>query len=165
MESEEQHSEEQIYRVVKCPLKSVLKNYITIQPVIEKTVLIMNDISILTYQFIRLYLLNKFNNNQKLPTINTQLILDIMRTVSYTDEKRGKRIKEKYIENKTEIRTFYKDIFIDLVPEYKPCYTHKNHILTQTANEILTGIKTNMSNHFVKQLFKYINCLFKDQEI
>ena len=52
-----------IYRIVKCPLKSVLKHYDKIQPIIENAVIDINDITILGYQFIKLYMLSKFNKN------------------------------------------------------------------------------------------------------
>ena len=53
---------EQVYRIIKCPLKCVLKRYDTLHPIIQKAVMDMNEIVILSYQFIRLYLLNKFNH-------------------------------------------------------------------------------------------------------
>ena len=37
----------QVYKVIKCPLKSVLKNYDIIQPIIETTVNEINEFPIL----------------------------------------------------------------------------------------------------------------------
>jgi hypothetical protein len=48
---------EQVFRIIKCPLKSVLKKYDKLQPIIESTVLDINQIVTLSYQFIRLFLL------------------------------------------------------------------------------------------------------------
>ena len=73
---------DQVYRIIKCPLKCVLKKYDTLQPIIEKAVIDMNEIVILSYQFIRLYLLDKFTNKQELPTINKQFVLDVIKTIS-----------------------------------------------------------------------------------
>ena len=70
----------QVYRIIKCPLKCVLKKYDTLHPIIEKAVMDMNEIVILSYQFIRLYLLDKFNNNQALPNINKQFLLHLIQT-------------------------------------------------------------------------------------
>ncbi len=53
------------------------------------------------------------------------------------------------------------NVFSDLVDK-KPCYSNKTFILAQIANEMITCINTNISTHFVKHLFKYINCLFKE---
>ena len=46
----------QVYRMVKCPLKAVLKNYDKLQPIIEDAVKDINMFVINGYQFIRLYL-------------------------------------------------------------------------------------------------------------
>jgi hypothetical protein len=159
---------EQVYRIVKCPLKCVLKRYDTLHPIIEKAVMDMNEIVILSYQFIRVYLLNKFNNNQELPTINKQFVLDVIKTVSSPNTKRGQKTKEKNIKNatgKSDMKQFYNEEFSKLVSlseTKKPSYSNKTHILAITANEIITCINTNISTHFVKHLFKYINCLFKE---
>lgn len=155
---------EQVYRIIKCPLKCVLKRYDTLHPIIEKAVIDMNEIVILSYQFIRMYLLNKFNNNQELPTINKQFVLDVIKTISSTNTKRGQKTKEENIKNaigKSDMKQFYNEEFSKLVST-KPSYSNKTHILAITANEMITCINTNISTHFVKHLFKYINCLFKE---
>lgn len=90
---------EQVYRIIKCPLKCVLKRYDALQPVIEKAVVDINEIVVLSYQFIRLYLLDKFNNKKELPTINKQFVLDVIKTVSSPNSKRGQKTKEENIKN------------------------------------------------------------------
>ena len=160
---------EQVFRIIKCPLKCVLKKYDVIQPIIEKAVIDINEIVVLSYQFIRLYLLDKFNNNQPLPTVNKQFVLDVIKTVSSPNTKSGQKIKEENIKNaigKIDIKRFYKDVFYELVSGNnntykKPSYTNKTFILEQTAKEMITCIQTNISTHFTQHLFKYINCLFK----
>ena len=48
MELEEKPPENvQVYRIIKCPLKCVLKRYDTLYPIIEKAVMDMNEIVIL----------------------------------------------------------------------------------------------------------------------
>lgn len=44
---------EQVYRIIKCPLKCVLKKYKILHPIIEKAVMDMNEIVILSYQFMK----------------------------------------------------------------------------------------------------------------
>jgi hypothetical protein len=169
MELEEKppNPSEQVYRIIKCPLKCVLKKYDILQPIIEKAVTDMNEIVILSYQFIRMYLLNKFNNNQELPTINKQFVLDVIKTISSPNTKRGQKTKEENIKNatgKSDMKQFYNDEFSKLISS-KPSYSNKTHIIAITANEMITCINTNISTHFVKHLFKYINCLFRDPKI
>ena len=153
---------ENIYKIIKCPLKAVLKNFNIIQPIIENVVIDINQFVILGYQFIRLYLLDKFNNNLEFPAINKQFILDVLKTIGKSETNRGKQktqIKNKEI--KDELKIFYDNIFSKLVNQ-DLSYTNKTHILEQTANEMLTCLETNISTHFIKHIFRYINCLFKD---
>ena len=155
---------EQVYRIIKCPLKCVLKKYDTLQPIIEKAVMDINEIVILSYQFIRMYLLDKFNNNQELPTINKQFVLDVIKTISSPNSTRGQKTKEENIKNafgKSDMKQYYNEEFSKLV-SVRPSYSNKTHILAITANEMITCINTNISTHFIKHLFKYINCLFKE---
>jgi hypothetical protein len=154
---------EQVFRIIKCPLKTILKNLDIIQPIIEKTVIEINQFVILGYQFIRLYLLDKFNKNQELPTINKQFILDVLKVIGISETNRGKQKTESKIKNKDskdDIRLFYTNTFFNLTDTI-PSYTNKTHIIEQTSLEMLRCIETNISTHFIKYLFKYINCLFK----
>ena len=158
---------EQVYRIIKCPLKCVLKKYDILQPIIEKAVIDMNEIVILSYQFIRMYLLDKFTKKQELPIINKQFVLDVIKTISSPNTKRGQKNKQENIKNasgKSDMKDFYNQEFLNLV-SVKPSYSNKTHILAITANEMITCINTNISTHFVKHLFKYINCLFKEPKL
>ena len=158
---------EQVYRIIKCPLKCVLKKYNTLQPIIENAVIDMNEIVILSYQFIRLYLLDKFNNNKELPIINKQFVLDVIKTISSPNSKRGQKTKQENIRNATgklDMKQFYNEEFSKLVSA-KPSYSNKTHILAITANEMITCINTNISTHFIKHLFRYINSVFKEPKI
>ena len=154
---------EQVYRTIKCPLKSVLKNYDKLHPIIENCVKDINEIIILAYQFIRLYLLDKFSNNKELPNINKQFILDVLKTVSSTETTKGKQKSENKIKNKEgkdDIKLFYDNVFYRLVNK-KLSYSNKTFILDKMADEMLRCIETNISTHFFKHLYKLINYKFK----
>ena len=160
----DKNQEEQVYKIIKCPLKSVLKEYTKLQPIIDDVVKDINKFVIISYQFIRLYLLDKFNNNKPFPTINKNFILDVLKTIATSETNRGKSNKDTNIKNKDskdDLKLFYKNIFSILVDE-KLSYSNKTHILEQTAKEMITCLETNISTHFIKHLFRYINCLFKD---
>jgi hypothetical protein len=167
MELEEKPPDKiQVYRIIKCPLKCVLKRYNILQPIIENAVININEIVILSYQFIRMYLLDKFNNKQELPTVNKHFVLDVLKTVSFPKTKRGQKTKQENIKNatgKSNMKQFYNQEFSKLVSS-KPSYSNKTYILAITANEMITCIHTNISTHFIKHIFKYINCLFKEQK-
>ena len=109
-----------------------------------------------------MYLLNKFNHNKEFPKINKQFVLDVIKTISSPNTKRGQKTKEENIKNatgKSDMKQFYNEEFSKLVSlseTKKPSYSNKTHILAITANEMITCINTNISTHFVKHLFKYI---------
>ena len=63
------------YTTIKTTVKSVLHNHNEVQPVITNLVFEMNDLMIHSYQFIRLYVLQCYSNNQPLPEINEKFIL------------------------------------------------------------------------------------------
>jgi hypothetical protein len=153
----------QVYKIIKCSLKSILKKPDIILPIIETTVKEINQFVIIGYQFIKLYLINKYDSKIELPTINKQFILDVLKTISTSETNRGKKKKEENIKNKDlkqDIKLFYDTTFSKII-NTKLSITNKTHILEQTANEMLTCIKTNISTHFIEYLFKYINILFK----
>ena len=155
---------EQPYKVIKVPLKSVLKKYNKIQPIIENTIKEINQLVLLTYQFLKLYLLDKFNNNLDFPNINKQFLLDIFKVIGYNETSRGKSTNIDKIKNKSikdDLKNFYQNVFYKLV-DIRPNITNKSHILEQTAKEILTCINNNISLNFIKYLCKYINELFKN---
>lgn len=155
---------EQVYRIIKCPLKAVLKDFDTLQPIINDVVKDINKFVIVGYQFIRLYLLDKFINKKDFPTIDKCFILDVLKTIATSETNRGKSNKDANIKNKgikDDIKNFYNNVFSKIVNE-KLSYTNKTHILEQTAKEMITCLETNISTHFMKYLFRYINCLFKE---
>ena len=74
-------TEKSAYTTIKTTLKSVLHNHNEVQPVITNLVFEMNDLMIHAYQFIRLYVLKCYNNNQPLPEINDKFILYCIKTL------------------------------------------------------------------------------------
>jgi hypothetical protein len=153
----------QVFKIIKCPLKSILKKPDVILPIIENTVKEINQFVIIGYQFIRLYLLNKFTNNIDFPIINKQFILDVLKTIAPSETNKGKKTKDENIKNKDlkkDIKLFYENTFSKLV-NVKLSISNKTFILEQTAKEMITCIKTNISTHFIEYLFKYINIIFK----
>ena len=120
-----------IYKIIKCPLKAVLKNYNTIQPILDKGVNDINKFVIYGYQFIRLYLLEIYNNNLEFPKIDKQFVLDILKVIGSTQTTRGKQKIQKNVDEKDDIKRFYNATFKKLINE-KLSYTNKTFILEQT---------------------------------
>ena len=155
---------EQVYMTIKCPLKTVLKKHHLIQPIIEQTVIEMNQIVILGYQFINLYLIEKFSIDKELPSVNRKWILDVLKTICSRTTKGGRNKKAARAAQIEELDQFYENNFKNLTGMEKPSSNYKSHIFETCATQMLTCIETNISTHYIKYLSKYINCLFKKPE-
>ena len=148
------NNEKYAYKTFKIPLKTILLNHDTIQPVINNLVFEMNDLVIHTYQFIRLYILNCYTNNKTLPTIDETFILYCIKTLGLRDN-RGKKGKD--IELLETLEKFYQE-------EYQPLLNHKKTNLKNTtfllpylATQIHTSLHNNFQEHFIQHFLRFIN--------
>jgi hypothetical protein len=141
------------YRTLKIPLKTILKDK-KLQPKIEELVLLLNDLVIHSYQFIRLYVLDKFNKNKPIPEINETFILYCLKTLK-TRDNRGRKAKDSSLVEDLEL--FYQT-------EYEPLFSHEklelnnlSHILPYLATQIHTCISNNVQEHFVSHFRRFVN--------
>lgn len=147
------------YQTIKTSLKSILKNYNEIQPEINKLVIKCNDIVIQTYQFIRLYLLYKYHNNQSLPIINEKFILYCIKTQGIRDN-RGKKAKDTDLLD--ELEDFYNKEFQPLIQKEKYNLKNLSFLLPYLAIQINTCLETNIKEHYLQHLLRFINITTKD---
>ena len=117
------NNEKSAYKTFKIPLKTILLNSDTTQPVINHLVFEMNDLVIHTYQFIRLYVLDKYNKNQTLPKIDETFILYCIKTLGIRDNRGGKAKKIILLET---LEKFYET-------EYQPLLNHEKTNLKNTT--------------------------------
>jgi hypothetical protein len=150
----------QPYQTIKTSLKSILRDNQTIQPQLNSLVIKCNDIVIQTYQFIRLYVLDKYNKKEELPNIDDKFILYCIKTQGIRDN-RGKQAKDTKLLK--ELDDFYEK-------EYKPLLTNKEKInlknlsflLPYLAISINTSIQNNIKERFLQHLLRFINVTTKD---
>jgi hypothetical protein len=148
------NNEKSVYKTFKIPLKTILLNRDTSQPIINNLVFEMNDLVIHTYQFIRLYVLDKYAKNQPLPTIDDTFISYCIKTLGSRDN-RGKKCKD--TELLEILEEFYKT-------EYQPLLNHKKTNLKNTtfllpylATQIHTSLSNNIQEHFIQHFLRFIN--------
>ncbi len=151
------HSKKPPFRIIKSTLKSVLQNYPILQPIIENAVLNINQIAVITYQFIKAYCLFLFQNHYELPSINIKFIHDAIKIVS--------RPKIKSQSKTSHMLFFYDQYFSPLINNHQPCYYNQTYLIAELAKEILTCINTNISTNFNKYIRKYINVCVRDPEL
>jgi hypothetical protein len=148
------NNEKSAYKTFKIPLKTILLNRDTIQPVINHLVFEMNDLVIHTYQFIRLYVLDKYTKNQLLPTIDETFILYCIKTLG-TRDNRGKKGKD--TELLEVLDAFYKTEYQPLLNHEKTNLKNTTFLLPYLATQIHTSLHNNFQEHFIQHFLRFIN--------
>ena len=143
----------QPYKTIKTSLKSIIKTP-KIHKIINDLVIKCNDIVIDAYQFIRLYNLKKYNDNQELPIIDKKFISYCIMTLG-TRDARGKKAENTSLLD--ELNNFYKDEFQPIYNHIKYSLTGLNYVLPYLCISITTCLSTNIKEHFSKRIVKFIN--------
>ena len=79
------------YKTIKTTLKCILKDK-SIESELNDAIIRTNKIVILTYQFIRLYILNLYKENKDIPKINDDFVKKCFKIISKADN-RGPKTK------------------------------------------------------------------------
>ncbi len=141
------------YKTIKTTLKSVLREP-AIKQEIENLVFDMNDLIINVYQFIRLYILKLYKNKEQFPEINEPFIMSIIKTLGTRDNRGAKSKDTNLLET---LNSFY-------TIEYQPLFNHqktdlrnKTFLLPYIATQIYTCLETNIKEHFIQHILRFIN--------
>jgi hypothetical protein len=148
------NAEKSAYKTFKIPLKTILVNRATIQPVINNLVFEMNDLVIHTYQFIRLYILHQYTNNQPLPELDDTFILYCIKSLG-TRDNRGKKGKDTELLELLE--EFYKTEYQPLLNHEKTNLKNTTFLLPYLATQIHTSLSNNIQEHFIQHFLRFIN--------
>ena len=147
-------NEKSAYTTIKTTLKSVLHNHKEVQPVITNLVFEMNDLMIHSYQFIRLYVLKCYNNNQPLPEINEKFILYCIKVLG---EKTNTGRKEKDTSMLDTLQEFYDTEYQPLLNHEKTPLKNKSNMLPYLATQLHTSLSNNTQEHFIQHFLRFIN--------
>jgi hypothetical protein len=124
------------YKTVKVKLKYILKdkiNYTALYDVIGRT----NNITILCYFFIRLYIAYLYKSDKDIPNIEKDFIIMAFKALSKNSC--GKLPSGKNLIDYTDLCVFYKETFIKLLPNYNPI--DDNDIINADNIRIITDKK------------------------
>ena len=159
---EKEKPPDDFYRCVKVPLKHVLKHPEINIPKIQETAIIANKIVIHTLQFMKLYLLDYYNKNGKLPIIDKTFINTCIK-IQCDKTKCGRPASEKVQQLKDELNAFYNKEYKPLTQNETLSYKHMNTILDYLTIDILTMYENNIKLHYVEYLERYVNVKWKKQ--
>ncbi len=141
------------YKTIKTSLKSIIKDS-EIHQKINELVIRCNNIVIDTYMFIRLYALDLYHKKKIIPNLDSEFISYVFTTLGTRDKRGKKSANEELIK---ELENFYKE-------EYQPIFNHTkfdlrglSFTLPYIAISIETMLTTNLKEHFIKRLYRFIN--------
>ena len=121
------------YKSTKLSLKHVLKNPNLNNEKISNAVIKCNKIVIHTLMFMKLYLIDYFEKNNKLPIINDDFVNACMKTMC-NDTISGRPPSQETIKLKEELSKFY-------IKEYKPLIKDENLTYTNLKLNRITIFK------------------------
>jgi hypothetical protein len=157
----------EFFKSIKTSLKSVLKHPELNTKIINYAVVKSNKIVIHTLQFLKLYLLDYYeNNNQTLPIVSKELINNSMKVVcGEKTEKRGKPPNKETIEMKDKLITFYNQHYLPLTQNDPIDYAGLNTTLDYLKEDVITMYENNIQLHYVEYVERYVNVVWKKKLI
>ncbi len=152
------------YKTYKTKLKNIIKNDETLE-VIEKLVVTNNLIVYHTYQYIKLYLIDCYDKSQTLPLIDEDFVVNIMKTIASTKDKRGSRPSQETTIQRQKFKDFFDIHYKPLLAHNEPLYyTGLNTVLDYNAVSIITMIENNIKQHYVEYVERFVNVCFQEDE-
>jgi hypothetical protein len=146
------------YRTIKCSLKSIVKNELN-QTKLFDACYRTHQIVIHTYQFLRLWILNKYHNKENIPLITDDTIK--MAFKSLLKDSQGPKPKGTNLNLYNEFKKLYDDEYKKLNYENKLDGVNLSQILGYMSVDMLTNIENNIKLHFIKYLNRFVNSSYK----
>lgn len=147
------------YRTLKCRLDQIISGKLDINKLIS-AVNRTNSLVTVSYLFIRLFILYKFDKKDKIPIINKNFILLAMKVVS-KKSRGGPKGKDSDLYN--ELILFYNTEFGKLVNYEKIDKSNLSGVIDYCITDMVTNIENNIKCHFINHLRKFINQIFKQE--
>jgi len=151
------------FKCVKIPLKHILKNQDINLPKITDAVIKCNKIVINTLMFMKLYLLDYFEKNNKLPEIDKVFVNSCMKILC-NESASGRPPKKEIKELKDKLTTFYNSDYKPLIKDTNLDYTHLNTVLDYLTIGIITMYENNIKLHYVEYVERYVNIVWKKKD-
>lgn len=160
------------YRAVKQSLKNVLKHP-DHKEVILQTVMSAHRIVIHTLQFLKLYLLHQYDITSTLPKVDEVLLLNIMRVICEDSvaqdgeetKKQGRPPKAETVALKKELLVFHREHYKPTMTVGEPLgYKNMNTVLAYLTTDMLTVYETNIKQHYVEYVERFINVVFRKKD-
>lgn len=151
------------FKCVKVPIKHILKNPDINLTTIYDAVIRCNKIVINTLMFMKLYLLDYFEKNNKLPEIDKVFVNSCMKILC-NESSSGRPPKKEIQELKDKLITFYNSDYKPLIKDTNLDYANLNTVLDYLTISIITMYENNIKLHYVEYVERYVNIIWKKKE-
>jgi hypothetical protein len=134
---------------------------IPILNILQDAVYRTNKIVIHTYNFLKLYILYQYEKNLSIPHIDADFVKIIMKVVSLREHNAGRKPNEATMKIMTPLMKFYDEFYKITLDANDIVYDDKlGQMLTYEAHDIVKNINTNIKEHYIDHLYKFINVVF-----
>ena len=137
------------------PIEYIIKHLEINLPKINDVVMRSHKITIHGLMFMKLYLLDYYNNHNKLPEIDHSFVVNCLKMVCIKPNCR-KPASDKTKSLKGNLQTFYDEHYKPLRYDDNLKYTHINTILNYLADDIITMYKIIFNFIMLNVLLMYI---------
>ncbi len=148
------------YRTVKCSIEKIVKSDLDMTKLFDACFR-THKLVIHTYQFLRLWILNKYHNKQVIPKIIDDTFKMCFKAL--LKESQGPKPKGDNLKLYNEFLKFYDDEYKQLGYDVKLDGTNLSQILGYMSIDMITNVENNIKMHFVKYVKRFVNSCFKKQ--
>lgn len=148
------------FRNIKISLKQILQENIN-RSDFDNIIYRTNDVITHAYQFLRLWILTKYQNYEEIPLISKDLIGMCLKVLTHQQNKRGPKPKGDNLKIFNEFIHFNNNIYSKLGYPISIDGTNLSSIFNYTETEILTCIENNIKANFFKYIDKFVDKSFK----
>jgi hypothetical protein len=148
------------YKSIKVPLKHIIKNPDINIPKITEAVIKCNKIVINALMFMKLYLLDYYEKNNKLPIIDHVFVNSCMKILC-NKHPSGRPPKPEVKQMKDTLTLFYNSDYKPLINDVDLDYTHLNTVLDYLTTSIITMYENNIKQHYIEYVERYVNIIWK----
>ena len=142
-----------LYQSANTRLSTVIQDE-DFQQIIEGAVCVTNNIMIYGLQFLKLYLIQLYDNDAAFPTLNQSFVVKVLYTVCVERT-------DAYIP--PNLLNFFELHFRELMGGNIPSRSKLGNILNYSATEIITMYENNIIQHYFDYVTKYISVVFNER--
>ena len=151
------------YKTVKVPLKYCIKDPGINLPKIDQSVLTINSIVIHALQFMKLCILDGYDNyDRKIPDITPNFVKSCLKTVAQRNKTKADTTNKNMLH---DLGKFYDKHYKDIAGEQKLPYTNILTVLEYMTETIITSYENNIKQHFVEYVERFVNVMFDKEKI